>query len=33
MPVNQTLRIIMYNITPDGQEELAAEAEYSRADK
>jgi len=27
-----TLRLVMYNITPDGEEELAVEADYRRAE-
>jgi Protein of unknown function (DUF1579) len=30
-PGAQTLRIVMYNVTPDGQEALAVDAEYARA--
>jgi Protein of unknown function (DUF1579) len=30
-PGGNALRIVMFNITPDGQEELAVEAEYKRA--
>jgi hypothetical protein len=30
-PGGQALRIVMYNITPEGREELAVEAEYARA--
>jgi hypothetical protein len=30
-PGGQALRIVMHNITPDGQEALAVEAEYARA--
>ena len=26
----QSLRIVMYNITPDGKEDLAVEAEYTK---
>jgi hypothetical protein len=30
-PGAQRLRLVMYNITPDGKEELAVEGEYARA--
>jgi hypothetical protein len=30
-PAEESLRLVMYNITPEGQEELAVAAEYARA--
>jgi Protein of unknown function (DUF1579) len=30
-PAGQALRVVMYNVTPEGREELAVEAEYARA--
>ena len=30
VPAGENLRIVMYNVSPDGDEELAVETEYSR---
>ncbi len=30
VPENETLKVIMYNVSPEGDEELAVEAEYQR---